>query len=299
MHGSYESFYLKAADPLTPRAVWIRHTTLRRPGGPERASLWCTLWDGGEPVAWKHTYGEARRGDGALIGIDAASLTPRRAQGRLDGAEWDIAIAAGEEPFAHLPYAWMYRRSLPRTKSVSLHPRALLSGEARIGEHVLRFDGWPGMLGHNWGSEHAERWIWLQCAGFDQQPDAWIDMTIGRVRLGGVSTPWIANGCLSIGGRRRRLGGLAAIRSTLVSAAPERASIALPGFQCTVEAPRERLVAWRYADPPGGEHLVTNCSASAIQIDVGGDALHAQAGAAYELGGREDPPVALQPFPDP
>ena len=42
-------------------------------------------------------------------------------------------------------------------------------------------DGWRGMAGHNWGAQHAERWIWLH--GLTADGD-WLDAAIGRVKLG-------------------------------------------------------------------------------------------------------------------
>ena len=43
------------------------------------------------------------------------------------------------------------------------------------------------MIGHNWGAEHAERWIWLHGV-FEQ--GAWLDKALGRVKVGPVLTPW-------------------------------------------------------------------------------------------------------------
>ena len=34
------------------------------------------------------------------------------------------------------------------------------------------------MVGHNWGAEHAERWIWLH--GLTEDGD-WLDAAIGKV----------------------------------------------------------------------------------------------------------------------
>ena len=30
----------------------------------------------------------------------------------------------------------------------------------------LRLDRWRGTVGHNWGTEHADSWVWLHAAGF-------------------------------------------------------------------------------------------------------------------------------------
>src|SRR6476661_2581948 len=78
------------------------------------------------------------------------------------------------------------------------------------GEREIELLDWQGMVGHNWGSEHAERWIWLHGVGFEQAPDAWLDVALGRVMIAGAMTPWIANGALSLEGRRLRIGGLGA-----------------------------------------------------------------------------------------
>ena len=71
-------------------------------------------------------------------------------------------------------------------------------------------DGWPGMAGHNWGAQHAETWLWLHGIAFAGAAGAWLDLAVGRVRVAGRTTPWIANGALELDGRRHVLGGLRA-----------------------------------------------------------------------------------------
>lgn len=43
----------------------------------------------------------------------------------------------------------------------------LFSGNVEINAEVTVLDGWRGMLGHNWGSEHAHQWIWLRGAIYE------------------------------------------------------------------------------------------------------------------------------------
>ena len=155
------------------------------------------------------------------------------------------------------------------------------------------------MVGHNWGAQHAERWIWLH--GITGDGD-WLDVGIGRVKLGRVTTPWIANGALSIAGDRYPL------RRVEVTEQPGHCTFKLGGrgveVRGTVSAPLERFVGWVYADPDGSEHHVANCSIADMRLSVsrGGGAaaeLVVHAGAAYELGMREhDHGVEIQPFPD-
>jgi hypothetical protein len=56
----YESWFVSARDPVSPRALWIRHTRHRPRQGPESAALWCTVIDrdlGKRPAVIKYEYG--------------------------------------------------------------------------------------------------------------------------------------------------------------------------------------------------------------------------------------------------
>jgi hypothetical protein len=315
--GHYESFYLKAADPARPVAVWIRYTVHKRPGRATTASLWFTLFDraAGAPRASKVTYAasELRSGEGDYIRIGDSRFSPGAVVGSaasdaLDAA-WELELEPGDEPLRHLPREWMYRAPLPRTKLESPHPATRFSGHVSAGETRLELDGWPGMVGHNWGTEHAERWIWMHASGFgDAHRDAWLDVALGRVRVGGLTTPWIANGCLVVGGERHRLGGVGRVRATAVRETSQGCEFSLPGdaltLRGTVAAAREDFVGWVYADPAGPEHHTVNCSIAAIQIELRRPGtppleLASDHGATYELGMREhDHGVPIQPFAD-
>jgi hypothetical protein len=230
------------------------------------------------------------------------------ANGEGRSASWELSFDAGEEPLHHLPRRWMYRAPIPRTKLLSPHPAARFSGRAEVEGHAVELDGWRGMVGHNWGTQHAERWIWMHGAGFTQDAEAWLDAALGRIKVGSYTTPWIANGVLSVGGERLRLGGVERARRTDVSESPTRCDFALPGrgltVQGTVEAARDDFVGWVYADPDGSEHNAVNCSVADIRLTVSQPAeapiqLDLEGGAAYELGMRDtDHGIPIQPFPD-
>jgi hypothetical protein len=40
---------------------------------------------------------------------------------------------------------------------------------------------WRGTVGHNWGSEHADSWVWLHAAGFGGAPDNWLELVLARM----------------------------------------------------------------------------------------------------------------------
>jgi hypothetical protein len=310
--GHYESFYLKAADAASRRAVWIRYTVHKRPGEAPVGSLWATLFDEGGPYAAKVTLPPEQLHAGAPdhLRIGESRIGHGGASGAIDDlAAWELAFAGEEPPFPYLPKPWMYTAPVPRTKALSLRPAIRVTGEAMVCGRTVTLDGWPGMVGHNWGAEHAERWIWLHGTGFAEQPDAWIDVTIGRIKVGRWTTPWVANGCLSFDGVRHRLGGIGRARATQVQETAERAAFLLPGEDLAVRGEisgrRDDVVGWIYSDPTGPEHHTAHCATADMTLRVARhDAppleLSVAGGATYEIGMRErDHGIPIQPFSDP
>jgi hypothetical protein len=299
--------------------VWLRYTIHKRVNEEPAASLWLTVFDAGatQPSAIKRTYTSAELSfprDG-YIRIHQSNLQPGRAEGNIArdaaglptvGASWALEFDDGAPAFHHLPYGWLYRAPLPRTKPLSPYPRTSMSGTVSIGDRRLLLDGWPATIGHNWGTEHAERWIWIEAADLDGGT-SYFDLVAGRLLVGSRTTPWIANGVAAIGGERFRLGGLTGIRKTVIKETPTGCefSIAGRGARITgrVQASAKDIVGWRYADPLGGEHDTLNCSIANLDITVHArDAvthLAARGSAAYELGVRErDHGIAIQPYAD-
>ena len=307
--GLYESFFLKAHHPEKPRAFWLRHTVHKRPGHDPVGSVWLTLFDADaqEPVrATKENFpAEQLRPDG-YVRIGDSQLAPGEARGKVKGTTWDFAFRSEEPEQRHLPNAWMYTAAVPRTKSLTPHPAARFDG--RLGRWKL--DGWTGVVSHNWGTEHAERWIYLHCcqfAGHDEH--TWLELVAGRIKLGPVTTPWVANGAVQLDGVRHRLGGPRRARATKVDEHPAHARFVLAGDDVRVEgevaAPKERFVAWRYASPDMDERHSLHCSIADLRIQVRRPGtpdveLIAPGAATYELGMRPGPAhgIALQPHED-
>jgi hypothetical protein len=322
-----ESFYLRAVSPDEPVGVWLRYTVHKRPGEAARGSLWCTIFDArrGRPFQHKLTSEDLGVPAGGWISIGEATLGAQEAQGRCGEASWSLRFASEEPELRHLPRAWMYRAPLPRTKLTSPAPAASFEGTVELPDRTLDLQGWRGMVGHNWGAEHAERWIWLHGIDFAEAPEAWLDIAVGRIRVGRWLTPWVANGALSLEGRRIPLGGLGA-RGLLVAETPRRCRLTLPGpDSLTVDAhidtpagtptdaiadtsanpPAESIAGWTYADPDGSAHDVSNCSIAALTLTVHqpgaapARTLSTPHGAAYELGMREhDHGIPIAPFAD-
>jgi len=314
--GMYESFYLRAVCPEEPVGIWIRHTVHKPPGRAPRGSVWCTVFDArrGRPFMHKLTTEELSAPAGRWIAVGDSSMGPGSADGGCGDARWSLRFASQQPPLRHLSPALLYRMPLPRTKLTSPAPAASFDGVLELaGRAAIELRAWPGMVGHNWGSEHAERWIWLHGLAFHDAPTAWLDVALARLKLAGRMTPWVASGALAFAGQRHRLGGIAA-RGTHVAETPAGCSLTLAGaggieLHADVRVPGESAAGWRYADPdgdrsPAGEHDVINCSVSALELTVTPrrgqpTTLRSEHVGAYELGMRDsDHGVPIAPFAD-
>ena len=307
--GLYESYFLKARHPERPQAFWLRHTVHKRPGHDPIGSVWLTLFDADadEPVvATKENFPADRVAADGLVRIGDSELRPGHARGGVAGTGWDFAFATAEPEQRHMPYEWMYTKAVPRTKSLTPFPAARLEGH--MGDRDVT--GWTGVVSHNWGTEHAERWIYLHCCHFEGHDEhTWLELVTGRIKLGPVTTPWIANGALQLGGTRHRIGGPQRARSTKVDEHPTRARFVLPGDGVRIEgelhAPKEHFVGWRYASPDLHESHSLHCSIADLRLRVSRPGepdveLRSRAGATYELGMRpsDEHGIPLQPYED-
>jgi hypothetical protein len=315
--GHYESFYLKLTQPGGRRGAWIRHTVHKRPGEQPTCALWFVLFDADAsgPRATKQQFGADQLSalPGAYIQVADATLADGRAMGRVETtaltAKWDLTFSDEHEPFHHLPRDFLYRAPLPKTKFLSPYPDAVFNGSLELDGERIEVEGWRGMMGHNWGAEHAERWVWIQSSGFEgRSAEDYFDMAVGRIKVAGRTTPWVGNAMLMLGGQAHRLGGFGHIPSTEVRELPTGASFELKGrgtkVTGTVSAPAKDFVAWIYADPVGPEHNTLNCSISDLELRVEVDGrppetLKVSRSAAYEFGTRDrDHGIPVQPYPD-
>jgi hypothetical protein len=314
--GHYESFYLKACRPGGGRGIWIRHTVHKRPGAEPKGSIWFVLFDreAEGPRATKVTLPAAELSApvGLWIRVDRSEIGPGRASGSIEtealSASWDLTFAGDAAPCKYLPTDWLYEAPLPRTKFVAPFPDASFSGRLAVDGEEIELQAWPGMIGHNWGSEHAERWVWLEGTGFEGAADTYFDAGAARVKLGRRVSPWLPAGMLVLGGESHRLGGFGKVRSARVEESPAACEFTLPGKDVVVRgrvsAPEKDFVGWVYADPKGPEHNTLNCSVADLELTVERPGkpdrvLTLPAGAAYEIGMREtDHGVPVQPYPD-
>lgn len=123
----FEVNYLKANDPITKRALWVREQRMQG-----RVWRWCVLTDPG--------WGEARvwTPDVDLV----RTLT------------WDDPI----QSLKLLP-CWMYW--LPfQTKYESRQWNGRVSGEIHFEDTIWHLTHWPAQQGHLWGFRMSKEWAW-------------------------------------------------------------------------------------------------------------------------------------------
>jgi hypothetical protein len=283
----YESFYVRAVDPATGHGLWLRHTVHKAPDHQAVGSVWITLF-GDELVADKRSIPGPTSGGDTWLQVGASRIGPDG----IHGPGYDLTWTSTAEPLRHLPAEWMYRAPLPRTKPESPLPVLELSGTVTVGDTTMTLDGWPGMLGHNWGDQHAERWIWLHGVAFEDDPDLFLDLVLGRVKVGPVTTPWIVNG---MAGGVRFSGRAKAVDEHALGV-----RLQLGGLDLTATSDPQRTALWRYADPDGSEHHVANCSVARLEGTLNGRPFRTAFGGTYEIGMRETTHgLPVLPFTDP
>ena len=262
----YESWFVSARDPVSPRALWIRHTRHRPRQGLESVALWCTVIDrdlGQPPTVVKEVF--------SAFPPDAAAGSERfRGQAVMGehSARWDLVIAGGQPPFRPLRPPVLYRAPLPRTKLAATVPDGQVTGMLQIDARQVAVSGWRGTVGHNWGSEHADSWVWLHAAGFGTAPEAWLELVLARIRVGQARSPWTAMGALSLSGKRILLGGLG--RRPRVDASPGRLAADVPSPQArlklAVTTDDDDRVAVAYTDPRGGTRAVRHAALASVEL---------------------------------
>jgi hypothetical protein len=297
----YESWFVSARDPVSPRALWIRHTRHRPRQGPESVALWCTIVDrdlGQPPVVVKQVFGAFP---------PSAVAGPGRFRGQAELAEqtarWDLAITGEQPPLRPLRPPVLYRAPLPRTKLEATVPDGQVTGTLDVDGRRVAVSGWRGTVGHNWGSEHADSWVWLHAADFGTAPELWLELVLARIRVGPARSPWTAMGALSLSGERIVLGGLG--RRPRVDAGPGRltADVPSPGARLQLSViTDEDPVAVSYTDPHGGSRAVTHAALASVELTLHrpGDrelTLSSSRGA-YEYGTRQGMP-GIVPYPLP
>lgn len=281
--GHYESFYQRANHPERPLAFWIRYTVFAPAGDPMAAigELWAVYFDGetGQHVVVKeehpiadcefHREAFAVRVGTAVLGFDGLAGTAAAGTDRIG---WDLSITTTEPPLLLLPPR-LYTGGFPKAKSLVTAPNAGYDGTLDVNGTTVRIDGWVGSQNHNWGSRHTDHYAFGQVAGFDGEPDSFLEVATARARLvGPVYTPMATFVALRLRGREYSLTSLTrALRArgrfsyfdwTFATGDDE------VGITGRIVADRGAFVGLSYYNPPGGEKHCLNTKIASAEVTV-------------------------------
>ena len=313
--GHYESWFQRGNDAAGRRAFWIRYTIFAPRGRPADAvgELWAIAFDrqARRIVAVKEVrpigactfapdrldvrIGAARLDDGALVGAAAAGG---------HAIAWDLRYGGGRAPLLLLPER-LYAAPLPRAKVLVGRPLARFSGTLTVDGEAIAVDDWVGSQNHNWGSRHTDRYAWGQVAGFDEEPDAFLECSTARLRVGPAWTPWMSPVVLQLRGETLAWNGLLrAVRARGryevpgAAGAPydwriETADADAGALALRIWADPADFVALRYDDPPGGAKICLNSKLARCELTLrrGGQTIELRSSrAAFEILEDSAPP---------
>ena len=166
----------------------------------------------------------------------------------------------------------MYSLPLPRAKTVVPQPLARFTGTITVDGKSQASTRWVGSQNHNWGSRHTDRYAWGQVAGFDDQPDAFLECSTARLKVGPVMTPPLSVAALRLGDEVLSCTGLYYAVRALGAYAPYQWHLETTGKPGTLDvrisADPSEFVALRYPNPPGGTKICLNSKLAHCEITV-------------------------------
>jgi hypothetical protein len=280
--GHYESWFMRGNDAAARRAFWIRYTIFAPRDRPDDAvgELWAIMFDRerGHTVAAKQVLpirtcifardrldvviGGARLDDDALRGTAAS---------HRHTIAWDLAYAGGQPPLLLLAER-LYTTPVPRAKVIVPRPLARFTGTLTVDGEAIAIDDWVGSQNHNWGSRHTDRYAWGQVAGFDERPDAFLECSTARLKIGPVWTPRLSPVVLRLGDETLAWNSLARTLAARGRYAPYDWRLDSTGPAGTIAisifADPADFVALRYDNPPGGTQICLNSKLARCEVTV-------------------------------
>ena len=279
--GFYESYFLRANHPEKPQAFWIRYTVFepRDAAVPTIGELWATWFDGetGRHVSVKteRPIFECRFDPGRFnVKVGDALLNDRTAvgvAGAEDIIEWDLFYRGECEPLFLLPYK-MYETGFPKAKALVGMPMTVFNGRLTVNGTIVNINDWIGSQNHNWGVRHTDSYAWGQVAGFDNNPDTFLELATAQLKFGPVKTPRMTLMVVRHKGREYRLNSI--IQSLKAFGRFDyfkwdfKSSAKEISIQGTILAGQYDFVGLRYYNPPGGIKHCLNTKIAACRMTI-------------------------------
>jgi len=300
--GHYESFFLRANHPKKPQAFWIRFTIFSPKGSSDKTigEIWAMYFDAtsDSTIAVQEDIPIAQcnfANDKLDIRIGKNKLLKGHSSGSTSSNQhtfkWDLSYKGDNDQILLFPKK-LYSTALPKAKSLVTAPNIIFTGSFEVNGKDINIDGWQGSENHNWGSKHTDEYAWGQIAGFDNDPNAFLECSTARIKLGPVWSPWMTLAVLLINGERYAFNS---IRQSIKASAEydffnwhfstqdKNAKLIV-----NISAPKEHFAGLNYKNPPKGSHTCLNSKIASCEvkfIDKKGQSriLHTKNRAAFEI----------------
>ena len=309
--GHYESWFLRANDPLAPLAFWIRYTLfIPADGRQPLGEIWAVWFDGKKDrvIAVKQEFHrEQCFFDTTQLGVKlpVAELSGRMLRGEAEHhghtIKWHLEHSGESAAIPFLPDN-LYDAPFPKAKSVISRPQVVYRGYLDVDGEKIAVEGWPGSENHNWGSKHTDQYAWGQVTGFDNAPDVFFEAITARVKVGPIPTPWLTIAVL-------RQGEKTWLFNTIPRALKAKGRYDFFSWKletgdkdtrlcASLSAPARHFTALTYFNPPSGSKTCLNSKIASctLTLETGGKTYNfeSQHGAAFEiLTSRKDHGVPL------
>lgn len=282
MIGHYESFFQRANHPTRPLAFWIRYTIFSPQDRPEDAvgELWAVYFDG-ETNAHVAVKSELPlkdctfKTDEFLVRVGDARLEPGTLVGSIVASghrvSWTLAFSGDAKPLFLLPVE-LYETPFPQAKLLVGLPLAVYNGILSVDGREIAVADWVGSQNHNWGVKHTDHYAWGQVAGFDANPETFLEIATARSRREADWSPFMTAIVLHHQGREISLNSVSQMARAEASFShstwtfkSQTEEIVLEG---TIAASREAFVGFRYQNPPGGTKECLNTKIASCELHV-------------------------------
>ncbi len=282
--GHYESLYQRANHPTRPLAFWIRYTIFSPKNRPEAAigELWTIFFDGetGQHVVAKEEYPIAEC-EFATQAFSARVKDSILGPGMLEGhassfgntIRWNLTYAGDQQPLFLLPRK-LYSGGFPKAKSLVRLPLAYYNGPLTVNGREIDVTNWLGSQNHNWGKQHTDHYAFGQVAGFDDEPDTFLEVLTAKTALvGPIKTPFLTMLVL------RHRGQEYAVTSVPRALAKTKGSFGYFHWEFSADTGRmlldgqitatpEAFVALNYYNPPGGIKHCLNTKIGRCELTI-------------------------------
>jgi len=203
--------------------------------------------------------------------VAGATLDASGLRGAAGPISWDLRYAGSQPPLYLLPRR-MYGGGFPKAKTLVPLPLARFTGSIEVAGRSVEVDGWTGSQNHNWGSRHTDRYAFGQVAGFDGEPDSFLELATARNRVGPVWTPELTLLVLRHDGREHALNSIARASRARARVGTASWTFATGDNEIRVEgridAPATAFVVLEYRNPPGGIKYCVNTKLARCELTV-------------------------------